>query len=166
MVRLASASHEETRGNRGRNPACRPVGLAALHEAYRRWRSSGTALPVTPSEKSLSLEAPRGDVPDMPEPNMPKLPPLHPGEVLREEFLKPLGLSAGQVAKALGVERRRIERLAGEKVNLSADTALRLARYFGTSREFWMELKNRRERERAEDRLGKELDRIAPRTAA
>jgi addiction module HigA family antidote len=97
---------------------------------------------------------------------MPKLPPLHPGEVLREEFMTPLKLSAGQLAKALGVPRTRIERLAAEQIGLSADTALRLARYFNTSAEFWMALKSRHERERAEDVLGKTLQRIKPRAAA
>jgi antitoxin HigA-1 len=97
---------------------------------------------------------------------MPKLRPLHPGEVLREEFLRPLGLSPGQLAKALGVPRTRIERLASEQVELSADTALRLARYFGTSAEFWMALKSRHERERAEDALGKTLNQIKPRSAS
>jgi antitoxin HigA-1 len=95
-----------------------------------------------------------------------KLKPLHPGEVLREEFLRPLMLSSGQVAKAIGVPRTRIERLAAEKVELSADTALRLARYFGTSPDFWMALKSRHEREAAEDMLGDALSRIAPRDAA
>jgi addiction module HigA family antidote len=64
-----------------------------------------------------------------------KLPPIHPGEILREEFLLPLGLSAGAVAKAIHVPRTRIERLAAESVELTPDTALRLARYFGTSPE-------------------------------
>jgi hypothetical protein len=62
----------------------------------------------------------RGDVANMPVPNMPKLPPPHPGEVLREEFLKPLGLSTGKLAKALGVPRTRIERLAAERVDLTS----------------------------------------------
>jgi antitoxin HigA-1 len=97
---------------------------------------------------------------------MPKLKPLHPGEVLREEFLHPLALSAGHVAKAIGVPRTRIERLATEKVELTADTALRLARYFGTSAEFWMALKSRHERERAEDALSNTLRHIKPRNAA
>ena len=97
---------------------------------------------------------------------MRKLPPLHPGEVLREEFLIPLGLSAGQLAKAIGVPRSRIERLAAEQVELSADTALRVARYFGTSAEFWMALKSRYEREKAEDSLRITLQRIKPRAAA
>ncbi len=97
---------------------------------------------------------------------MRKLPPLHPGEVLREEFLLPLGLTSGQLAKAIDVPRTRIERLVAEQVELSADTALRLARYFGTSAEFWMALKSRYEREKAEDALGRTLQRIKPRAAA
>jgi addiction module HigA family antidote len=66
--------------------------------------------------------------------------PIHPGEYLREEFLVPLDLSAGQLAKALGVPRTRIERLIREETTLSIDTALRLARYFGMSTEFWINL--------------------------
>lgn len=93
---------------------------------------------------------------------MPKLKPLHPGEVLREEFMAPRALSAGQLAKALGVPRTRIERVAAEQVELSADTALRLARYFNTSAEFWMALKSRYERELAEDAIGKTLRQIKP----
>ena len=71
------------------------------------------------------------------------LPPVHPGEVLREEFLLPLGISAGAVAKATHVSRMRIERLVREEVDLTPDTALRLARYFGTSPAFWMNLQSR-----------------------
>src|SRR5687767_9634763 len=65
-----------------------------------------------------------------------KLPPMHPGEVLREEFLEPLGLSPYALAKAIGVPRTRIERITREEVGITADTALRLARYFGTTSEF------------------------------
>ena len=85
---------------------------------------------------------------------MPKLKPLHPGEVLREEFVVPLGLSAGQLAAALDVPRVLIERLISEDDTLSADTAFRLAHYFGTSVEFWMTLKSRYEREMAEGSQG------------
>ena len=67
-----------------------------------------------------------------------KLPPVHPGEVLREEFLRPLNLSPYAVARAVGVPRTRIERLANEQTPVTADTALRLGRYFGTSAAFWM----------------------------
>ena len=90
------------------------------------------------------------------------LPPIHPGEVLREEFLRPLGLSAGAVARAVGVPRTRIERLAGEQVDLSPDTALRLARYFGTTPQFWMAIQTRYALESAADALAGDLGRIAP----
>jgi addiction module HigA family antidote len=71
-----------------------------------------------------------------------RLPPLHPGEVLREEFLVPLGMSAYALAKALHVPVNRITAiLAGERA-VSADTALRLARFFGTTAEFWVNLQS------------------------
>ena len=66
------------------------------------------------------------------------LPPMHPGEMLREEFLEPLGLSAGRVAKACGVPRTRIERIIREELGISGDTAVRLGKFFKTSPEFWM----------------------------
>lgn len=68
------------------------------------------------------------------------LPPVHPGEILREEYLVPLGMSAGALAKRLGVPRTRIERLAGEQTGVTPDTALRLGKFFGTSPEFWMNM--------------------------
>lgn len=67
-------------------------------------------------------------------------PPIHPGEMLREEFMVPLGLSAGQVARALGVPRTRIERLVREETALTADTAVRLARYFKMSEGYWLNM--------------------------
>jgi len=91
-----------------------------------------------------------------------KLPPVHPGEVLREEFLRPMNLSPYIVARAVGVPRTRIERLANEQTAITADTALRLARYFGTSPEFWMGIQTQFDLERAEDELGTKLRRIAP----
>jgi addiction module HigA family antidote len=90
------------------------------------------------------------------------LKPVHPGEVLREEFLEPMALSAGAVARALGVPRTRIERLAAEQVDLSPDNALRLARYFGTSAEFWLNLHMRYVIETTGDAIKAELDRIEP----
>lgn len=66
--------------------------------------------------------------------------PIHPGEILREEFLVPLNLSANALAIALGVPAPRINDIARERRGVTADTALRLARYFGTSAEFWMGL--------------------------
>ena len=68
------------------------------------------------------------------------LAPVHPGEVLREEFLLPLGISAPAAARAMQVPRTRIERLAREETAVTADTALRLEKAFGSSAEFWMNL--------------------------
>ena len=67
-------------------------------------------------------------------------PPIHPGEVLREEFLTPLALSAGTLARALGVPRTRIERIVKEQMGISVDTALRLAKYFDTTPDVWLNL--------------------------
>ena len=66
-----------------------------------------------------------------------KLPPIHPGEILREEFMKPRNLSQNALARALNVPPRRINEIVLEKRGITADTALRLARYFGTSAELW-----------------------------
>jgi addiction module HigA family antidote len=68
------------------------------------------------------------------------LPPVHPGEILREEYLEPLDMSAGALAKHLNVPRTRIERLVAGQTGITTDTALRLARFFRTSPEFWMNM--------------------------
>ena len=94
-----------------------------------------------------------------------RLPPLHAGEVLREEFLVPLNLSPYNLAKVLGVPRTRIERLAREETALTADTALRLSRYFGTTAEFWMNLQSGYELESAKRALASKLAKIAPRSS-
>jgi addiction module HigA family antidote len=93
---------------------------------------------------------------------MSQLPPIHPGEILREEFLIPFHLSAGKVAAAIGVPRTRIERLAKAQVDLSPDTALRLARFFKTTPAFWMEIQSRYALESAEDAIRDELEKIEP----
>jgi addiction module HigA family antidote len=92
-----------------------------------------------------------------------KLPPIHPGEILREEFLLPMQLTPNALAQACGVPRTRIERLAREETPVTADTALRLARYFGTSAEFWMNLQAHHDLERAEDAAAVSLRKIQPR---
>jgi antitoxin HigA-1 len=89
-----------------------------------------------------------------------KLPPLHPGEVLREEFLVPLGLSPGALAKAMGVPRTRVERIAAESTGITADTALRLSKALGTSAQLWLNLQGRYDVETAERAIGKQLARI------
>ena len=91
-----------------------------------------------------------------------RLPPIHPGEVLREEFLVPMKLSPFAVARAIGVPRTRIERLAREETPITADTALRLAKYFGTTAAFWMGMQAQHDLEQAEDELAKDLRKIAP----
>lgn len=95
-----------------------------------------------------NVAAGRVDLTDVERPGK-RLPPLHPGEVLREEFLAPLGMSAYALAKALRVPLTRITAiLAGERA-VSADTALRLARFFGTTPEFWINLQGACDLERA-----------------
>jgi len=91
-----------------------------------------------------------------------KLAPMHPGEVLREEFLIPLNMSAGALAKACGVPRTRIERLVNEETSVTADTALRLGRAFGTSPEVWLNLQNDFDVQSAKRQIGKALDKIDP----
>ena len=87
-----------------------------------------------------------------------KLPPIHPGEVLLEDFLTPLGLSQYRLANDLSVPPRRINEIVHGKRAVTADTALRLARYFGTSEQFWLNLQARYELEVERDRLGPRLE--------
>ncbi|HMQ53817.1 MAG TPA: HigA family addiction module antitoxin [Anaerolineae bacterium] len=82
-----------------------------------------------------------------------KLPPIHPGEILLEEFLKPMGISQYRVAKDISVSPRRINEIVHGKRSISADTALRLSRYFGLSERFWMNLQSRYDLEMEKDRL-------------
>jgi antitoxin HigA-1 len=95
-------------------------------------------------------------------PKRKKLAPVHPGEVLREDFLVPMQLSAYAVARACGVPRTRIERLVREETPITADTALRLARYFGTTAAFWMGMQAQHDLERTEDEVAAELRLIEP----
>lgn len=88
-----------------------------------------------------------------------KMAPIHPGEVLHEEFLKPLGLSQHRLALDLGVDPRRINEIILEKRSVTANTALRLARYFDTSPEFWLGLQAQYDLDVEEDELGDRLER-------
>ena len=96
----------------------------------------------------------------------PVMPPVHPGEILLEEFLKPLEVSQYQLAKEISVPARRVNEIVHGQRRISADTALRLARYFGTSERFWMNLQIRYDLEIEKDRLGDALDEIHPLSAA
>ena len=88
-----------------------------------------------------------------------KLPPVHPGEVLLEEFLKPTGLSQYRLAKDINVPPRRINEIVHGKRAVSADTALRLACFFGTTPRFWLNLQAQYDLDVQADRLGDRLDR-------
>lgn len=88
--------------------------------------------------------------------------PIHPGEVLMEEFLEPLQISQNRLAVAISVPPRRINEIVHGNRRITADTALRLARYFGTTDRFWLNLQTRFDLEIERDHLGNALDRIEP----
>ena len=88
--------------------------------------------------------------------------PIHPGEFLREEYLVPLAMSAGALAKKLGLPRSRIERIIREEIGLTADTALRLARFFDTTPGFWMNFQQAYEVETTAQKLADDLAKIEP----
>lgn len=88
-----------------------------------------------------------------------KLSPIHPGEVLLEEFLNPMNLSQNRVAIDIGVDARRINEIVLGKRSVTADTALRLARFFGNSPEFWLGLQSQYDLDVAADALGERLTR-------
>ena len=87
-----------------------------------------------------------------------KLPPIHPGEILLKEFLKPMGISQYRLAKDINVSARRINEIVHGKRAISPDTALRLSRYFGLSERFWMNLQARYDLEMEKDRLNDRLE--------
>ena len=95
-----------------------------------------------------------------------KLHPIHPGEVLLEEFLKPLNMSQSRLALDVGVHPRRINEIVLGKRSITADTALRLARYFGNSPQFWLGLQMDYDLDKAADLLGNRLDREVKAMAA
>ena len=88
-----------------------------------------------------------------------KLSPIHPGEVLLEEFIKPMNLSQNRLAIDIGVDARRINEIVLRKRAVTADTALRLARFFGNSPQFWLGLQTQYDLDITEDQLGKRLER-------
>lgn len=93
---------------------------------------------------------------------MSKMTPIHPGEVLMEDFIKELGITQHKVAIEIDVPPRRINEIVHGKRRITADTALRLARSFGTTDLFWINLQNRYDLEIQRDNLGSELDNIRP----
>src|SRR3954454_25266312 len=118
------------------------------------------------ADRRLSLAMP-ADMAAERSPHMAKkLPPVHPGEILREEFLVPLKLTPYAVAAALHVPRTRIERIAREEKPVTADTALRLGKFFKTGAAFWMNMQARFDLETAEDVLAPQIKKIASYEAA
>ena len=97
---------------------------------------------------------------------MTRLDPVHPGEVLKHDFMEPFGLSATILAKALGVTSARINEIVRGRRGITADTALRLARYFRTDAQSWMNLQDRYELVLAEREVGEALAAILPRDVA
>lgn len=91
-----------------------------------------------------------------------KLAPIHPGEVLMEDFIEGFGITQQRLAVSIGVPPRRINEIVHGDRAITADTALRLARYFGTSAEFWLNLQSQYDLDKAEDRLDKTLAKITP----
>jgi len=92
----------------------------------------------------------------------PVMPPIHPGEVLMDEYLEPLGVTQHRLAIAIGVPPRRINEIVHGKRRITADTALRMARFFGTSERFWINLQGRYDLEVERDRLVDTLEEITP----
>ena len=89
-----------------------------------------------------------------------KLPPIHPGEILEEEFLRPMNITQYRLAKSIGVDARRIHAIVNGKRSISAETALLFSRFFGNSAGFWMGLQSQYDLERAEERLAGRLSRV------
>ena len=92
--------------------------------------------------------------------------PVHPGEILREEFMEPFGLKAYTLAKNIGVARNTIESLSREKTGLGVETAFKLARFFGTTPDFWINIQKRYEMDVTRDKIGDELKNITPMVTA
>jgi addiction module HigA family antidote len=91
-----------------------------------------------------------------------RIEPIHPGEVLMEDFIEGFGITQNKLAVSIGVPPRRINEIVHGKRGITADTALRLAKYFGTSAEFWLNLQVHYELDRAADAAGEQIAQIAP----
>jgi antitoxin HigA-1 len=96
-----------------------------------------------------------------------KLPPIHPGEILKEEFMEPLGLTQHKLAEALRVNVTRVNRIINGKSGITADTAMRLGRYFGTTPQLWLNLQTRYDLEKAKEESEEQIKKMVrprPRT--
>ncbi len=95
-----------------------------------------------------------------------RLPPIHPGEILNEEFLGPMNITQYRMAKAIGVDARRIHAIVRGERSITAESALLFSRFFGNSAEFWMGLQSQYDLEREQDRLGDRLDHVLQHTGS
>lgn len=93
---------------------------------------------------------------------MDKMASIHPGEILNEEFLEPMGITQYRLAKAIGVDPRRIHAIVRGERSITAETALLLSRFFGNSAEFWVGLQSQYDLETAQDRIASKLDMVTP----
>ena len=95
-----------------------------------------------------------------------RLPPIHPGEILEEEFLRPMNITQYRLAKSIGVDARRVHAIVNGERGISAETALLFSRFFGNSAGFWMGLQSQHGLATAEERLAERLKRIVPHSSA
>jgi addiction module HigA family antidote len=116
---------------------------------FRIWTQIRGVLPLSQCPPSGRIEKTVAKIKHMPE----KLPPIHPGEILREDYLKPLGLTMNQLALGLRVPVTRISEIVHERRSITADTAVRLGRYFKTTPRFWLNLQTAYDLEVVEDQI-------------
>lgn len=118
------------------------------------------------SIRRQDVEAGRVDFSDVAEQGTAPLDPIHPGAILRQDWIEPLGLSVYQLARNLGVERSRLNDIVLGRRSITADTALRLARYFGTDAQSWLNLQSRYDLEVARRAAGRRIEEeVRPRAA-
>jgi len=160
--KLRAIESAEALGDLAQIPGNRLEKLKATEQGNGRSVSTINGVSAScgePMERMMSKSSTITDA----DPDFRRLPPLHPGEMLREEFLVPLGLSSYALARAIGVPRTRIERIVREETAITADTALRLGRYFNMTPQFWMNLQAHYELEVAGRALKRSLGKIEPR---
>ena len=170
MIKSFRGKFAETTPSERKRPKRFPADLAKadLAKAARRklvMVNSAVALDDLKSPPGNQLAALRGVLKGKHSIRAKKLAPVHPGEILREEFMKPLKLTPYAIAAKIGVPRTRIERVANEVTPVTADTALRLGKFFGTTPAFWMNIQAQFDLETAADKIAPQIKKIEAYTA-